>query len=107
MDIKIKRYIFSDVSTIGDMFIDGHYFCKTLEDTDRGLDSHMSLEEIKKIKVHSQTAIPKGTYQVVVSFSNKFQKSLPELLDVPGYSGIRIHTGNKAEDTEGCILVGN
>jgi hypothetical protein len=107
MELKLKRYILTDKSTISDLFIDGHYFCKTLEDTDRGLTSTMSLDEIKKIKVWGQTAIPKGRYEVVISYSNKFKRLLPELLNVPGYGGIRIHVGNRPQDTEGCILPGN
>jgi hypothetical protein len=57
-------------------------------------------------KVHGLTAIPRGKYTLVNSFSNRFQKYLPEILNVPGFAGIRIHPGNKAEDSEGCILVG-
>lgn len=107
MELKLKRYILTEKSTISDLFIDGHYFCKAIEDTDRGLTSTMSLDEIKKIKVWGQTAIPKGRYEVVLSYSNKFKQFLPELLNVPGYGGIRIHVGNRPQDTEGCILPGN
>lgn len=107
MELKLKRYIFTDKSTISDLLIDGHYFCKVLEDVDRGLDSTMSLEEIKKIKVWGATAIPKGRYEVVLSYSNKFKQFLPEVLNVPGYSGIRIHVGNTPNHTEGCLLPGN
>jgi len=107
MEIKVKRYIFTDKSTISDILIDGHYFSKVLEDTDRGLTSEMSLDEIKKIKIHSQTAIPKGRYEIVLSYSNKFKALLPEIVNVPGYSGVRIHPGNYPADTEGCLLPGN
>lgn len=107
MELKLKRYILTSKSTISDLFIDGHYFCKILEDTDRGLTSDMPIDEIKKIKVQGQTAIPKGRYEVILSMSARFKKLLPEILNVPGYLGIRIHPGNKPGDTEGCLLPGN
>lgn len=102
--------------TIGKLFINGQYFCDTLEDTDRGLTQNMSKEEIIAKKVKTKTAIPQGTYQVymkqqsprfAVSKSYAFCKGyLPRLLKVPGYEGILIHIGNSATDTDGCILVG-
>ena len=76
--------------------------CDTLEDTDRGLTP----ENIGTKKIYGQTAIPKGTYQVIISYSPRFQKQLPLLLNVPGFQGIRIHAGNTPEDSHGCILVG-
>jgi len=66
----------------------------------------MSLAEIKAQKVYGATAIPAGRYRVAFTFSNRFQKYLPLLIDVPGYEGVRIHPGNKAEHTEGCLLPG-
>lgn len=107
MQLVLKRYLLEDTFSIGDLFINGGYFCKTLEDKNRGLDSTMSLEEIKKLKVYGQTCIPTGTYQVVISYSNRFKKLLPELILVPGYQGIRIHAGNIASQSSGCILVGD
>lgn len=106
MDLKLKRIFRGDEYTIGHLYIDGDYYCDTLEDTDRGLSSDMSEEEIKRIKVYGRTAIPKGTYKVEVTYSPKFKRYLPILLNVKGFSGIRIHSGNSAEDTLGCILVG-
>lgn len=91
---------------IGKLYIDGVYFCDTLEDTDRGLDDKMSEEEIKELKVYGETAIPSGIYPVTITYSNKFKKNLPLINNVKGYSGIRIHSGNTAKDTLGCILVG-
>lgn len=94
MELKLVRNVFSDKSTIGELFIDGAHECFTLEDV------------VRPVKIKSETAIPAGTYEVDVSFSAKFKKLLPELLNVPNFEGIRIHSGNKPEDTEGCILVG-
>ena len=106
MEILVKRIARKEKYTIGKMYINGQYVCDTLEDTDRGLKQTMPLEEIKNKKVYGQTAIPTGKYQIVWSYSNKFKKSLPLLLNVPGYEGIRIHSGNTDVDTYGCILLG-
>lgn len=99
MEIQVKRKIFTNKSTIGELSINGEFFCYTLEDKDRYLETGTQ-------KVFGETAIPRGTYNVVLSFSNRFQKYLPELQNVPQFAGIRMHTGNKPEDTEGCLLVG-
>lgn len=101
--------------TIGKLFIDGVRFCETLEDTERGLRQSMPLSSIKALKRYGRTAIPKGIYGVRMTYSGKFAKKswakptdgmVPEIVDVPGFSGVRIHPGNTAEDTLGCILVG-
>lgn len=92
--------------TIGRLFVDGEYYCDTLEDTDRGLTQAMATEEIKRIKVAGQTAIPSGKYCVFLTPSPKFGRVLPLVYDVPAFSGIRIHSGNTHGDTQGCILVG-
>lgn len=99
MKLTLNRYGFGSAATIGDLFIDGMYFCKTLEDADRKL-------ECDGEKIYGRTAIPRGAYDVIIDWSNRFKRELPHVLDVPGFSGIRIHAGNKPEDTEGCILVG-
>lgn len=101
-----SSYTISRVFINGERFGDGKNWCNVLEDTDRGLRSSMTLEEILSVKVPGQTAIPRGIYQVIITYSPKFKKKLPLLLDVPGFSGIRIHSGNKARDTEGCPLPG-
>lgn len=106
MDLKLKRIYSSDTYTIGHLYIDGDYYCDTLEDTDRGLSSDMSEEQIKKIKVYGKTAIPTGRYKIEATYSPKFKRYLPMLLNVKGFTGIRIHSGNSAEDTLGCLLVG-
>lgn len=106
MDLKLIRRYRNDKYTIGRLYIDGNYYCDVLEDTDRGLSNDMSEEEIKRIKIYGKTAIPKGTYKVEVTYSPKFKRYLPILLNVKGFSGIRIHSGNSHEDTLGCLLVG-
>ena len=92
--------------TIGKLYIDGEYFCDTLEDKDRGLTDSMFVSEISKIKIKKETAIPTGTYKVTITYSNRFKKNMPLINDVKGFEGIRIHSGNTNQDTEGCILVG-
>lgn len=106
MKIEVKRIAKRSTYTIGKMYIDGNYFCDTLEDVDRGINQKDSLDTIKKIKVAGATAIPAGTYKVIVNMSPKFQRNLPRLIDVPGFEGILIHRGNTDKDTAGCILVG-
>lgn len=116
MNLKLIRKYKKPDYTIGKLYINGQYFCDTLEDTDRGLTSAMSTDKILSIKRPGKTAIPSGTYEVymkmqsyrfALSKSYSFCKGyLPRLRRVPGYEGILIHIGNTAADTEGCILVG-
>lgn len=106
MEITVNRKVKTKVSTISDVLIDGEFYCYGLEDTDRGLSNDMPIEEIKKKKVFAQTAIPTGRYEVIISFSNRFQQYMPLLLNVPGFEGVRIHPGNTAANTEGCLLLG-
>ena len=106
MEILVKRIAKKETYTIGKMYIDGKYFCDTLEDKDRGLSQSMTEEEIRKRKGHGLTAIPTGAYKVIVNYSERFGKLMPLLLDVKGYAGVRIHSGNTPSDTLGCILVG-
>lgn len=107
MQITIKRPPIADtVQTIGDVYVNDVFFSNVIEDRDRGLYQADTLEYIKSIKVKHETAIPYGTYQVVLSYSNRFKKFLPELVSVPGYDGIRIHPGNTEADTSGCLCPG-
>lgn len=106
MRLTLKRIANRPTYCIGKLYINGKYFCDTLEDVDRGLDSIMSEEEIKHIKVKGETAIPTGIYKIILNYSPKFKKVMPLLTNVKGYSGVRIHSGNSAKDTEGCLLVG-
>jgi len=106
MKLTLNRIAKHETYTIGKLYVDGQYFCDTLEDKDRGLSQEMSLSEIKKIKIQDETAIPTGTYNVIINISPKFGRLLPRLLDVTGFDGVLIHRGNTDKDTSGCILVG-
>ena len=106
MEILLQRVAKKDKYTIGKLYVNNQYFCDTLEDTDRGLTQSMTEQQIKSKKVYGETAIPTGTYRIIISYSNRFKKQMPLLLNVPGFSGIRIHTGNTEKDSLGCILVG-
>jgi hypothetical protein len=94
MKLLLKRLYKTDKSTIGELSIDGKFECYTLEDVER------------KEKIFGKTAIPKGTYQVVMTMSNRFKKMMPLLLNVEGFTGVRIHSGNVSQNTEGCLLLG-
>ncbi len=106
MNITLNRIAKKSKYTIGKLYIDGEYFCDTIEDTDRGLTQTMTDAQVKSKKVYGQTAIPTGTYRVIINYSNKFKRQMPLLLNVPGFLGIRIHSGNTEKDTEGCLIVG-
>ena len=106
MELNVKRIARKDGYTIGRLFINNEYFCDTLEDTDRGLTDTMQVNEILAKKVKAQTAIPTGKYDVILTFSPRFKRVLPLLLNVKGYEGVRVHAGNTNKDTEGCLLVG-
>ena len=106
MRLTLKRIANRPTYCIGKLYINGKYWSDVLEDTDRGLDSTMTEEDIKKIKVKGETAIPTGIYKIILNYSPKFKKVMPLLTNVKGYSGVRIHSGNSAKDTEGCLLVG-
>ncbi|MDR1091333.1 MAG: DUF5675 family protein [Prevotella sp.] len=106
MKLNLKRIARKPGYTIGKLYIDGLYFCDTIEDTDRGLRQVMPLTEIKRIKVQDRTAIPTGEYKMTVNVSPSKKRLLPRLLDVPGFEGILIHRGNTENDSSGCIIVG-
>lgn len=106
MKILVKRIAKRPTYTIGKMYLDGKYFCDTLEDTDRNISQFTPIDTIKKVKLPNNTAIPTGTYKVIVNVSPKFKRLLPRLLNVPGFDGVLIHRGNTDKDTSGCILIG-
>ena len=106
MRLTLGRFDFRENSTIGHLYINKGYFCDICEDKDRGLDSKMPKEQLEKMKIKGVTAIPYGTYEIVITWSPRFKRMLPLLKEVPVYEGVRIHTGNKHQDTDGCLLTG-
>lgn len=102
MELSLKRLWPVPGTTTGVLEVDGRQLCFTLEDEVR----EVSGLDVAEWKVARQTAIPRGRYRVVIDYSNRFGKMMPHLFDVPGFTGIRIHGGNRAGDTEGCIIVG-
>lgn len=116
MKLLLKRIAKRDTYTIGKLYIDDKYFADTLEDPDRGLTNSMSREQIAKIKVYGETAIPTGIYNIDMntvsakfknrSWASPYKGKIPRLKNVPGYEGVLIHPGTTSKDTLGCILVG-
>lgn len=98
MKLRVERLWKKPAYMVGRLFVDGKFFCNTLEDTVRDLSNEK--------KVYGKTAIPYGEYKVVYNWSPKFGRNLPRLLNVPAFEGILIHPGNTADDSAGCILVG-
>lgn len=96
MELKLKRIAKRANYTIGNLFIDNVYICDTLEPTERE----------GGVKIMGRTAIPKGIYRIIMTYSPKLKKNAPLLLNVPNFEGVRIHAGNTYNDTEGCILCG-
>lgn len=97
MELTLKRRWLTEASTIGELSIDGVYECLILEDRYR---------PPPEAKVRGATCIPCGRYEVRITYSPKFKRDMPLLIDVPGFEGVRIHPGNSASDTEGCLLPG-
>lgn len=116
MELTLRRIARKKDYTIGKLYLDGEYFCDTLEDEDRGLAQSLPQSVNKVKKVAGKTAIPTGKYQITLSvrsprFGAKKQYAfcegrLPRLINVPAFQGVLIHIGNTPADTEGCILVG-
>jgi len=102
MQLKIIREPSNLSSTIGSLLIDGKFFCWTLEDVVR----EVAGKPVASWKIQNMTAIPRGKYDVTIDMSPRFKRRMPLIKAVPGFEGVRIHVGNRAEDTDGCILLG-
>ena len=99
--LRVVREPSINGATMGALYLNGHWQCWTLEDEIRE-----DGRPVSEWKIPGSTAIPAGRYGVRISLSQRFKRLLPELVDVPGFTGVRIHAGNAIEDTEGCLLVG-
>ena len=109
LKLTLQRVAKEPTYTIGKLFIEGHLFCDSVEDCVRELrdiNKDGDFDDKGEGKVYGLTAIPEGTYRLTLSMSSRFKRLLPELHDVPGFAGVRIHSGNTAEDSHGCIIVG-
>lgn len=119
MKLLVKRTYKGPKYTIGKLYVDGQYFCDTIEDVDRGLKQDMPLSEILKMKIKKKTCIPYGTYFVTINivsakysnytkypYAKEIGARMPRVLNVPGFEGILIHPGTNEEDTDGCLIVG-
>ncbi len=95
MELKLIRETYTKDSTIGRLFINGVFFCYTLEDA------------VREKKIKNITAIDAGKYEVIINYSNRFKQLMPLLIGVKNYEGVRIHWGNYSKDTEGCLLLGS
>jgi len=95
VNLFLYREVFTAKSTIGKLYLNGKAFCYTLEDVVRA----------DGIKIQDETAIPEGVYKVILSMSNRFKRIMPLLLNVPNFNGVRMHGGNKSENTSGCPLL--
>ena len=105
MKLILKRIALRQTYTIGKLYIDDNYFCDTLEDTVRDINKDGKFDNREK-KIKGKTAIPYGTYDVKWTYSPRFKKYTPQLMNVPQFEGIRIPAGNSSTDTEGCLLLG-
>jgi hypothetical protein len=106
MKLLLKRIALRDTYTIGKLYINGTYFCNTLEDKVRDNNKDGDLDDDGEGKVYGETAIPYGTYKIILNYSPKFKRTMPRLLNVKHFVGILMHNGTTAKHTFGCILVG-
>jgi len=106
MELNLKRIAFRPTYTIGKLYIDGKFFCDTIEDVNRDLNKDGDLTDKGELKVYAETCIPFGTYKVIVNRSPKMKRDLPRLLNVPSFEGILIHRGSSEKSSAGCIIIG-
>lgn len=106
LELLLKRIYLNPLYTIGKLYINGKYFCDTLEDTVRDYNKDGDLEDAGETKIFGETAIPYGIYTITMAMSPHFKRILPLLNNVKHFIGILMHSGNRTKDTLGCILVG-
>lgn len=105
MKLTLKRIALRPTYTIGKLYIDDAYFCDTLEDIVRDTNKSGKFDNGEQ-KIKGKTAIPYGTYEIKWTYSPRFKKYTPQLMNVPSFEGIRVHAGNTSADTEGCLILG-
>ena len=105
MKLTLKRIALRPTYTIGKLYIDDAYLCDTLEDTVRDTNKSGKFDNGEQ-KIKGKTAIPYGTYEIKWTYSPRFKKYTPQLMNVPSFEGIRVHAGNTSADTEGCLILG-
>lgn len=105
MKLTLKRIALRSTYTIGKLYVDDAYFCDTLEDTVRDTNKSGKFDNGEQ-KIKGKTAIPYGTYEIKWTYSPRFKKYTPQLMNVPSFEGIRVHAGNTSADTEGCLILG-
>lgn len=105
MKLTLKRIALRSTYTIGKLYVDDEYFCDTLEDTVRDTNKSGKFDNGEQ-KIKGKTAIPYGTYEIKWTYSPRFKKYTPQLMNVPSFEGIRVHAGNTSADTEGCLILG-
>ena len=107
MKVLLDRKWKKEGYTIGEWTVDDKKMCNSMEDRDRGLQQYMSDGEIARLKEYGETAIPTGKYKVTMTYSPKYKRMMPQVMNVKGFTGVRIHSGNTAQDSLGCILLGD
>jgi hypothetical protein len=106
VELLLNRIALKEKYTIGKLFVNGVYWCDSIEDKNRDLNKDGDLSDEGEFKVMHKTAIPYGRYKVIVNMSNRFKRYLPLLLNVPEFEGIRIHNGLDENSSSGCIILG-
>lgn len=101
MELILERKYCNADSTEGNLYVNGKWFCHVVEDVVRAKPGQWK----KELKVYAQTAIPYGRYRVLVTYSPKFKRLLTAILDVPDFTGIRIHSGTSAKSSAGCPII--
>lgn len=107
MKVIVERFIFNKTYTMSRVYVDGEFFSFALEPYDASITKETPVEDIKELKEkNGKIAVGLGEYELVYTWSNKYKKMLPLVKDTPGFSGVRIHSGNTSDDTRACLCPG-